>query len=266
MPIHVHLIPELTSPQELAGSTVVLIDILRATTTINYALAAGATQVLPCLEIQEARKLAQQQAGKVLLGGERGGKPIEGFQMGNSPADYTTELVSNSTVVFTTTNGTKALGYTTAADRVLIGAFVNLSAIVAAVAATETLHLLCAGTNGKITREDVLFAGAVVERLDGLPDSGPRCADRSADLNDSARLALSAWADVGPDRYSSSTLAKAFRDTRGGQNLIEIGMQDDLPRAAIVDQFVNVPELDVSQRDRSPWSIRCRPTEHDRLA
>ena len=253
MKISVHLLPELTSPEELAGDTVVVIDILRATTTINYALAAGATKVIPCLDVDEARDLACKQLGKVLLGGERGGKKIDGFDCGNSPAEYTTELVSGATIVFTTTNGTKALSLTTGCDRVLIGAFVNLSAIVSAVVDVEHLHLLCAGTNGEITREDVLFAGAVVERLTGLPalkSKGDTTQSMPSEYNDAARLAQAAWESIGDNRYSPGSLAAELRDTQGGRNLIGIGLQDDLPRAGMLDEFVIVPEL-----DRASWAI-----------
>lgn len=259
MKISVHLLPELTTPEELAGDTVVVIDILRATTTINYAFAAGAESLIPCLDVSEARNLAKKQSGKVLLGGERGGQRIDGFDCGNSPAEYTTELVSGGTIIFTTTNGTKALSYTIAAERVLIGAFVNLSAIVAAVSNVESLHLLCAGTNGEITREDVLFAGAVVERLDEQTSIGLPASETHGTLNeynDAARLAHAAWAAIGDDRYTTEVLAAELRDTQGGRNLIGIDLQDDLPRAAILDEFVIVPEL-----DPATWSIRRGPIQ-----
>ena len=207
--------------------------------------------MIPCRDVDDARKLAKSQSGKVLLGGERGGEKIDGFNCGNSPAEYTTDQVSGATIVFTTTNGTKALSYTTRCKRVLIGAFVNLSAVVDAVSEVEHLHLLCAGTNGEVTREDVLFAGAVIERIsvasDALPDSQQRS---PIELNDAARLASSAWLAIGDARYASETLAREFRDTQGGRNLIRIGLQEDLRKAAILDEFVIVPEL-----NRSIWEI-----------
>jgi 2-phosphosulfolactate phosphatase len=160
--IQAHFLPQLTTPEALAGQTVVVIDVLRATTVITTALAAGARRVIPCLEVDEARQIAARlPKNEVLLGGERHGLPIEGFDLGNSPADYTAERVAGRTLVFTTTNGTQAMRQCHQARRVLIGAFVNLRAVVAALTESESVHLLCAGTNGAITREDVLLAGAI---------------------------------------------------------------------------------------------------------
>src|SRR5438874_11853400 len=125
--IDVYLLPALVEPAELAGKTVVVIDVLRATTTIITALANGATQVIPCLEIDEARKAAADFGSPAILGGERGGRPIAGFDLGNSPAEYSREQVAGKTVVFTTTNGTRALLRCKAARRVLLGAFISFS-------------------------------------------------------------------------------------------------------------------------------------------
>ena len=88
--VHVHLTPQLAPPDQLAGGVAVVIDVLRATTTIIHALAAGCSAVRPCAEVEEARELADSmRAGRVLLGGERGGKPLPGFDLGNSPREYT---------------------------------------------------------------------------------------------------------------------------------------------------------------------------------
>src|ERR1700733_12632677 len=141
----VHFLPELTTPAELAAGVVVVIDVLRASTTITTALAAGAREVIPCAEVEQARIRADQlgrrhaastkalvaataDAAKTvaagthesdsgpLLGGERGGLPIDGFDLGNSPSEFTAQTIAGRTVVFTTTNGTKALLACTAAQ------------------------------------------------------------------------------------------------------------------------------------------------------
>src|SRR5436305_14591547 len=105
--VQVHLLPALVPPGRLAGGVAVVIDVLRATTTIVHALAAGCIAVRPCAEIAEARELADRlPAGKVLLAGERGGKPIEGFDLGNSPREFTSSRCKGTTLVLTTTNGT----------------------------------------------------------------------------------------------------------------------------------------------------------------
>src|SRR5437016_9884451 len=107
--VHVHLLPSLVPPGGLTGGVAVVIDVLRATTTIVHALAAGCTVVRPCAEVEEARDLAgRMRAGRVLLGGERGGVAPPGFDLGNSPREYTAKVCKGTTLVLTTTNGTRA--------------------------------------------------------------------------------------------------------------------------------------------------------------
>src|SRR5205823_10380648 len=140
--------------------TVVVIDVLRATTTIVHALAAGAREVVPCLEVEDARRIAAELGKAAILGGERRGLPIPGFDVGNSPAEYTRQRVGGKTVVFTTTNGTRAMQRCKFASRVLLGAFVNFSAVCRELAVVDHVALVCAGTDGHVTREDTLLAGA----------------------------------------------------------------------------------------------------------
>src|SRR5262249_42053413 len=105
--VQVHLLPQLVPCGKLANSVAVVIDVLRSSTTIVYALAAGCKAVRPCQEVDEARELAgQMRAGRVLLGGERQGEPLAGFDLGNSPREYTSQLCKGCTLVLTTTNGT----------------------------------------------------------------------------------------------------------------------------------------------------------------
>src|SRR3954451_16770266 len=108
--LSVHLLPELVNSQQVAGSVCVVIDVLRATTTIAHALVAGARQIVPCLEVDDARmESSRYEPGTVVLGGGRGGLPIAGFDLGNSPGDCQPANVGGRTLVFTTTNGTKAM-------------------------------------------------------------------------------------------------------------------------------------------------------------
>ena len=108
--IHVYALPNFAAAEDFVGGTVVVIDVLRATTTIVFALEAGATEVIPCLEVGDARAMAEKfPPGTAVLGGERNGLPIEGFDLGNSPSEYTPETVGGKTVIFTTTNGTRAM-------------------------------------------------------------------------------------------------------------------------------------------------------------
>jgi 2-phosphosulfolactate phosphatase len=248
----VHFLPLLVTPDQLSACDVVMIDVLRASTTIVHAIAAGAKCVAPCREVDEARRLRTTLAGEqVLLGGERGGLPIEGFHLGNSPCEFTAPAVGGKTIAFTTTNGTLALMQCRTAARVLIGAFVNLSAVVERLTGDRPVHLLCAGTRGHITREDVLFAGALSERL------LETVIDEST-FNDQVRIALDVWRAAVPSggrkpKALAAELRSALRKTQGGRNLIGIGLERDIDDAAQVDQFRVVPELDLAS-----WRIVAR--------
>lgn len=231
----VHLLPTLFQPEDLEGGTAVVIDILRASTTIIHALGAGALEVIPCGEVEEARSIAaNHSADAVRLGGEREGRRIPGFDLDNSPLAYTSSTIGGKTLVFSTTNGTRALARTDRAARVLIGGFVNLHAVLALLLEdSRPIHLVCAGTDGAIAKEDVLFAGAVVRGL-ALASREP------LDLPDTSDLAL-AYFDTHNRTWDD--FLRALRTSRGGRNLIDLGFDADIDRAGEWDLFDVVPEL-----------------------
>jgi 2-phosphosulfolactate phosphatase len=247
--IDVYLLPSLVEPNELAGSTAVVVDVLRATTTMIQALAAGATQVVPCLEVIQARAQAAIIGPEAVLGGERAGGKIKGFDLGNSPEEYTRASVGGKCVVMTTTNGTRALDRCRKARRVLIGAFVNLSAVCRELASEERIAIVCAGTDFQVTREDTLFAGAVVTEL-------TRDLPRSPVLNDQAEIAADAWRSAAAN-LAADPLSRMLRASQGGRNLIGIGMENDIDLAAQIDKFDLVPELDLQT-----WRIEVPDRQH----
>jgi 2-phosphosulfolactate phosphatase len=230
--VRVHNLPRQIAPSELAGSTVVVIDLLRATSTICQALAAGATEVVPFLEVEEALAAAATDRANVVLGGERHGKRIEGFDLGNSPSEYTPESVGGRRVFITTTNGTRALDHAREARRVLAGSFLNLSAVVKSLQDDARVDILCAGTDGVESREDILAAGAIMEKLVAGKQG-------NWDVDARAGEALAEWQARGAD------LAVELRDTPGGRNLLEIGMNRDLVDCARIDALTVVPVLDI---------------------
>ena len=243
-PIFVHLLPCLFDPAELRDGVAVVIDVLRATSTIIQALAAGAECVVPCGEIDEAWRIMEAlPAGSAMLGGERHGLPIPGFDLGNSPEDYASSLVGGKRVILTTTNGTRALIRAKEARRVLVGALSNLSAV-AIVLAGETgpVHLVCAGTDGRPTLEDILCAGGIARSL----HSGGDKFDAS---DDSTQLAINLYENCGRDY---DRVLATLRRSRGGRNLIECGLEADIDWCAEPDRFEFVPEL-----DRECWEIRA---------
>jgi 2-phosphosulfolactate phosphatase len=241
--LQVHFLPSLVEPESLAGTTAVVIDVLRATTTIVQALAVGARKIVVCGEVEEARQRAtQSESGTFVLGGERGGLKIDGFDLGNSPAEYTEKSVGGKTIIFTTTNGTRALLHCRHAKRILLTAFTNLAAVCDAIKNDSRVDVICAGTRGRISREDVLLAGAIVSQL--VPDGFT-----PVEMDDQAALARAAWRAI-PRAPSDGALARDLLATLGGRNLAELDrahgtkLADDIVRAAQVDQHTIVPRFD----------------------
>ncbi len=244
-------------PQEaVAGGIAVVIDVLRASTTIITALAHGAACIRPVLTIDQARALAAGggPGSDVLLGGERGGLRIDGFDLGNSPLEYSRARVAGRRMVITTTNGTAALDACTAAAEVLIGAIVNRAAVasrareLARAHGSPDIHLVCAGTDGEVTEEDLLAAGAILDAARSLPGASGDTLDATAVA--AAELFRGVVTGVGAASGNGATAAitAAFATSRGGRNLIELGMQADLPAAAAIDSLTVVPRLDRGPR------------------
>jgi 2-phosphosulfolactate phosphatase len=231
--LRVVLSPRLLEPASVQGCTAVVIDVIRATTTIVTAVRNGAAGIRPCASVEEARAVAGAMApGSYLLGGERGGVKIEGFDLGNSPREYAAERVADKVVVFTTTNGTRALRLAERAERVLVGALINVSATAGVVAMEgREAVLLCAGVDGQVCAEDALCAGGIAETL---------AAGGGWTLDDSARLAAAAWRAVSGGR---GTLEGALLESAGGRNLAAVGLEADLRDCAAVDQAALVPEF-----------------------
>lgn len=235
------LLPALARPEHLTGCSAVIIDLLRASTTITRALEQGAARVIPVLEPDEALLVRErlQAAGvareQIVLGGERGGVLIPGFDLDNSPAAYTRDRVRGRTVVFTTTNGTRALMLAQAhgAGPVLIGCLNNLAAVVDRLPTDRDVHLLCAGTRGEVSQEDVLCAGAMVQRLVEREFALP--------ADDQGRMALGLWRHAAAEPEG---VLRTMRDSRGGRNLTRLGFDADIPDCARIDCSGLAPRLE----------------------
>jgi 2-phosphosulfolactate phosphatase len=229
-PVSVHLLPRLAEAGSLNGGVAVVADVLRATTTIVHALAAGAAAVIPCAAIDEARTIAKGLKKKsFVLAGERHGKPIDGFDIGNSPREFTSARCKGKTIVMATTNGTPAIVRAAEAERVLVAAFVNFSAVCEQLRADpRPVHIVCAGTDKEVSVEDTLLAGALVDFL---------CEHGDVALNDSARLAWDTFENHG------SMLEGALAMGLGGRNLLGLGYDADICDSAKVDRFALAPEL-----------------------
>lgn len=224
----------------VAADVAVVIDVLRATSVMVTALGRGAARIVTCREVHEARELADRLHPRPLLCGERGCKPIEGFDLGNSPAEYTAERIRDQTLVLTTTNGTRAIATAERVPLVLAASFLNLSAVVDRLKNSGHVHLVCAGTEGHVTLEDVLLAGAILWQCQSK--YGAELVD------DDSVLAVQLWRSWFRDEVSTGrmpdqvSLGLRFRESRGGRNLVRVGFDADLERCASIDTIGVVPQ------------------------
>ena len=269
--VYVHLLPSLIPAGSLRGGIAVVVDVLRATTVMVRALAAGCEAIVPCREIDEAKAIAAgMPVGTALLVGERQGLPIPGFDLGNSPADFTTEVCEEKTLVMTTTNGTRAILASLEAERVYIASFGNLRATSTELSVQflkkdhrHSVHIICAGTDGQISLEDSLLAGALArqivdvpgqqrpgllgndEALIGSPRARRRRLQESTNLfgNDEALMVACQWNDV-ERLLKKRTLCSLLSLGRGGKNLAGIGLGVDFDAASQVDHLPLVAMLE----------------------
>jgi 2-phosphosulfolactate phosphatase len=227
--LDVALVPRVAAAGAPAAVAVV-IDVLRATSTIVTALDAGAAGIVPVRDHEEAIAVARRLGrDRTLLCGERASRLIAGFDLDNSPASYAPEVVAGKTLVFTTTNGTRALTEARA-GAVLCAALLNRAAVVDALAAAAgDVLLICAGNEGAVSFEDLLCAGAIV---DGLQRE-----HGAFEPSDAARAARAVFAGAArrlPGAVASGTHARA---------LVRAGFGDDVAACARIDVSKRVPRF-----------------------
>jgi 2-phosphosulfolactate phosphatase len=244
--VSVHLLPKLIPSGALAGGVALVVDVLRATTVMVHALAAGCEAIIPCLEIEDAQRVkASMPAGSAILAGERQGLPIEGFDFGNSPDAFTPEICQGKSLVMTTTNGTKAILASLEADRVLIAAFANVGATLQAILDDpRPVHIVCSGTDGRISFEDSLLAGCLTA---ALIERG-----RNPE-NDEATLTAHAWRWDEGIIENSEAIRHALTLGRGGRKVSEIGLAADLQAASRFNTLGNL----VAEVRRDPVRIEA---------
>lgn len=248
MQVSVHLLPQIATPSELYGATVVVIDVLRATTTILAALEAGARSVIPVQDVEEAKKIADSFSPRPLLGGERDGMRIPGFDLGNSPEEYTPHVVAGRDIIFSTTNGTRALQACRDADQVLLASFTNRSAVANRIRTYDNVQILCAGTDGHVTCEDAWLAGALIDHRCA---SGPQMI-----LNDSARLCWHSWLSECGSRPSPDRLYELLLTAGGSHRLCQLGNHADIRFASRLDGSTAVAAMNLAT-----WQVKLAEVE-----
>ena len=211
------------------GKTTVVIDVLRASSTIITALANGAREMVPVGTIEFAVKVSGGIfGGQTLLGGERNTKKIEGFALGNSPSEYTTEIVSGKSIVFYSTNGSRAIVKAKYSANLFVCSFNNLNALAKHLKKlSEDIIILCSGNNNLFSLEDSVCAGMLINELVNV--------NKKVELTDSSISAIALFKSFGKNIF------KMLSETDHGRLLIENGFKDDLKACAELDSTEVIP-------------------------
>src|SRR5947207_4909551 len=232
MRLDVFFTPGQAKPADTASRLVVIVDVLRASTTVAAALGNGAKTVIPLEGADEVIFRSKEfHRSQILLAGEQKMHPITGFDLGNSPQAFTAKTVEGKTILITTTNGTRALLGVQGARDIVIASFVNFTAVLTmmkvAASSNTDIAIICAGEEGGFTLEDAACAGRYVRAL-------PKRSD-SVQVNDAAS------ASVMIEKKYGDNIAKVFKESTHGQALEAAGFGDDLTAAAEVDSYPVVP-------------------------
>lgn len=211
------------------GKTTVVIDVLRASSTIIEALSNGAKEVVPVGTVEFAVKVSGGIfGGQTLLGGERNTKKIEGFALGNSPSEYTREIISGKAIVFYSTNGSRAIVKAKYSSNLFVCSFNNLSAVANHLKIlNEDVIILCSGNNNFMSLEDSVCAGMLVNKLVAI--------DKNLVLTDSSTSAMTLFKSFGKN------IPKFLSETDHGKILIENGFESDLKDCAELDSTKVIP-------------------------
>lgn len=217
------------SDADVRGRTVVVIDVLRACSTIVTALDRGARAVLPVPDMAEAGKIAGNLDPDVYrLGGERHGEKIEGYHLGNSPIEYSQDVVEDRDIILNTTNGTRALSHAKEAEHLVAACFLNAGRVVDFVQEVDdAVTIVCAGRQNRLALEDTLCAGLILDRLwhSEKPDV----------VTDSAHTAFTLY-DTDRDHLFS-----ALRGANHAEELVSQGRADDLDYCFQLDECPVLP-------------------------
>jgi len=229
MKAEVFLTSSTVTEDDVKGRTVIVIDVLRASSTIATALNNWARAIVPVADTGSATKIASNlDQSSYLLGGERGGIKIQGYHLGNSPLEYTQEAIEGRTIIFTTTNGTVAISRARGAEHLVVGSFLNAQRVVDFVRQIGLdVTIICAGWRNRVSLEDTLCAGLLLHRL---------WEGREPDLvSDSAHIAFSQYV------HDQHNLDAALRRSNHAQWLMANGYADDVDYCLQTDVLPVLP-------------------------
>jgi 2-phosphosulfolactate phosphatase len=230
MEIDLRLLPTSPDPGVLSTRSVVVLDILRATSVIVQALAQGAKEFIPVRTVEEAFDVKRRfPPGTTLLGGEKDTRPIEGFDLGNSPREYVTEKIRDKRIILRTTNGSQAFHLVSSAREVMVGSFFNVEATARrCVEFGINLLIFPSGDEGTFSLEDTVCGGMIIDRM--LKIKG-----KEVTLTDASNAALILF------KRFEDNLVEVFHLSHHGNKLISLGRDEDLPYCAQTDTISMVP-------------------------
>jgi 2-phosphosulfolactate phosphatase len=229
MKLNVFLSPVIVDELYFTGKTTVVIDVLRATSTIVTAINNGAKEVVPVASVEFAVKVSGGMfGGQILLGGERNTKKIEGFALGNSPLEYSRDVVEGKTIVFYTTNGTKSIAKAKYSENLYTCSFLNISAVAEHLISLNTdIEIVCAGRNNYFSIEDSVCAGMLISKIIKVK--------KDSLLNDSGTAVLTLFKKFG------ANLIGMMRESDHGKILLENGFEVDLEYCSSIDILSDIP-------------------------
>lgn len=230
--VNVHFTPSHIDEMALKDKNVVVIDVLRASTTVVSALYNGAKEIIPVSNVESVVKISSSLFGDATLrAGERNGKMIEGFNLGNSPPEYTEDIVKGKTIILLTTNGSGAMVKGRYAKNLVVAGFVNLSSVVAFLEELDSdVVIICSGKENRFCLEDTVCAGRLINLL----------SDRKAgrvvthDAGEAATIL---------DKTVGKHILKMLKNSEHGRYLTNIGFADDLKACAATDSMPILPLL-----------------------
>lgn len=226
MKIDMIICGDYVTTEAVRNATVIVVDVLRATSVIITALNNGAKSVVPVTSVEEALS-TKKKLESVVSGGERKAQKIEGFDLSNSPLEYKSEVIHDRNVVITTTNGTKAISKSSAANKIYIGGLINAKAVSSkAISNERDIIIVNAGTNGVFSMDDFITGGAIIDEI---------LSQQEYELTDIAKTALVI--------YRSHKDIKSY--VEGAEHykiLVDLGLEKDIDYCLQKDLFDIVPE------------------------
>ena len=230
MHVDIQFLPFPPDPKILANRVVIVIDVLRATSVMVHALSEGALEIIPVATVEEAfQRVKTFPLGTTLLGGERGSRKIEGFDVGNSPKEYMADRVRGRRLILTTTNGTKAFYFVSSGEEIIVGSFFNMGAIAERCCEVDRdLLIFPSGDEGNFSLEDTVCGGMLIDLI-------IKRGKKPSTLTDTSHTAHILY-----QRFEGNLL-EAFHLSHHGRELINLGLGEDLSYCAQMDTTNIVP-------------------------